>query len=371
MPKRSKATRDQDGIYQRPDSPYWWGTWTKPGGGTARRSTGVEVAADPRGIEAKRARARMMVEAGAAPEAAHPGRTWDELMEAYLDQVQKAPRTMERDRRTLRPLYREFSGRMLAGITGADIRAYRAKREEDGVMGSTIGSEIRLMGAATAWAIKELDWPIPNPWAGRAPAAQPPRARWLTRDEAAALIDAAERLARRYAPTAYLPDWIRLCLYTGLRPGEAVALEWRRVDLAAGLILFDAGHGVGGQKSGKAGSVPINQQARVALLSRERARQDGCPWVFPGRTGGPMKRAQTAFERAVEVSGLADVHPHDLRRTFGSWLAQEGVPLQQISRLMRHEGIDVTHRVYAHLAPQTLADAAGVLDQSPKLKVVK
>ena len=313
-----------------------------------------------------------MVDEGAAPEAAHPGRTWDELMEAYLDGVQLAPRTMERNKASLRQLYPSFTGRLLAELTGADVRAYRAKREEDGVSPGTIAREIMLMSAATNWAIQELEWATPNPWAGRAPASTPPRDRWLSRDEAQRLLEAAEAMGRKQAPTVYLADFIRLCLYSGLRPGEAVRLEWRRVDLVQGLLMFDAGHGPGGQKSGLAGSVPINQQARVALLSRRRAVPDGCLWVFPGRKPGrPIDDCRNAFASCVKLAGLVDVHPHDLRRTFASWLVQDGVDIQRVSRLLRHDDIGITHRVYAHLAPDTLAEAAAVLDQAPRLRSVK
>jgi len=50
-------------------------------------------------------------------------------------------------------------------------------------------------------------------------------------------------------------------------------------------------------------------------------------------------------------SGLKDVHPHDLRRTFGSWLAQQRMPIHSASALLRHSDIQVTVNVYAHLAP--------------------
>jgi integrase len=52
-------------------------------------------------------------------------------------------------------------------------------------------------------------------------------------------------------------------------------------------------------------------------------------------------------------------------------LAQANVPILTISKLMRHSSIQVTARVYAHLAPATLADAVAVLDEAaPGLKLV-
>ena len=55
---------------------------------------------------------------------------------------------------------------------------------------------------------------------------------------------------------------------------------------------------------------------------------------------------------------------HDLRHTFGSRLAQAGVPILTIKELMGHPQITVTMR-YAHLAPSNLQTAVPVLDQVP------
>ena len=61
-------------------------------------------------------------------------------------------------------------------------------------------------------------------------------------------------------------------------------------------------------------------------------------------------------------AGLEDTHPHDLRRTFGSWLVQAGVSIQAVSALLRHSDIRITDRVYAHLSPESLREAVAVLN---------
>ena len=48
---------------------------------------------------------------------------------------------------------------------------------------------------------------------------------------------------------------------------------------------------------------------------------------------------------------LENVHPHDLRRTFGSWLVQSGIGIERVSALLRHGDVAITARVYAHLRP--------------------
>jgi len=54
--------------------------------------------------------------------------------------------------------------------------------------------------------------------------------------------------------------------------------------------------------------------------------------------------------------GLEGVTFHTLRHTCASWLVMEGVPLFEVSKLLRHASIQMTER-YAHLAPDHLHDA--------------
>jgi len=84
--------------------------------------------------------------------------------------------------------------------------------------------------------------------------------------------------------------------------------------------------------------------------------------VFSNRECERIAKVHKSFASAVRAAGLGDVHPHDLRRTFGSWLVQAGVPIQTVSALLRHSDIRVTDRVYAHLSLATLRDAVDVLN---------
>jgi hypothetical protein len=60
MPKRNK--RDQDGVFERPDSPYWWASYIDGRGKPARRSTGVRRDEDPRQEQARALRAQWVLE---------------------------------------------------------------------------------------------------------------------------------------------------------------------------------------------------------------------------------------------------------------------------------------------------------------------
>ena len=88
--------------------------------------------------------------------------------------------------------------------------------------------------------------------------------------------------------------------------------------------------------------------------------------VFAAPDGGHLRngnwRSRSGWARVTKELGLADVTPHDLRRTFGSLARAAGADLRWIQRAMGHESINTTARVYAHLYDDELDIVAAALD---------
>jgi len=70
---------------------------------------------------------------------------------------------------------------------------------------------------------------------------------------------------------------------------------------------------------------------------------------------------KTAFNRARERAGLADLRFHDLRHTFASRLVQAGIPLYEVMHLTGHKSFEMVQR-YSHLAPDYADRAIQVLN---------
>ena len=186
------------------------------------------------------------------------------------------------------------------------------------------------------------------------------RLRWLSRNEARRLVDAA-RVQRR---ASYLVDFLELALNTGMRRGEVLGLEWVRVDLNAGLIYLKGRH----QKNGKVGSVPLNQTARDALVRRDEFRVQYCPkspWVFAHPDGARLQSVKRPSATACSAAGIEDFRIHDLRHCCAAWLVQAGVSIRAVAEILRHADIRATMR-YAHLSPETVGAAASVLDRESR-----
>ena len=57
------------------------------------------------------------------------------------------------------------------------------------------------------------------------------------------------------------------------------------------------------------------------------------------------------WKKICEIAGLADLKFHDLRKTFGSLLAQNGVSTAVTQRLLEHSSPNLTNKVYTNVDP--------------------
>ena len=142
---------------------------------------------------------------------------------------------------------------------------------------------------------------------------------------------------------------VRLLALTGCRLNEIMRLQWSYVDLRTGeLRLPDS-------KTGK--KVVHIGNAAVAVLGKLK-RADGNPWVITGRSGfGRLSDLQPFWQRVRARAGFKDARIHDLRHTFASFGASNGLPLLMLGRLLGHTQVQTTAR-YAHLIHGTVKQAA-------------
>jgi integrase len=352
---------NDNGIYERPDSPYWWACWMLPSGKTARRSTRIRRDLDPNGIEAQRIRESFIHDAPRVISGRN-NMLWEELVEAYLPVLKRRCKdsTFIRYRHALKQLLPYFAGKP-AAMPSSEVKTYIRMRENDGYANATINIDVGLMQGMYSWAIDELELDIRNPWARRTLPTNNARERFLTREE----VDRLMEIARGQYMAPYLADVIIISVHTGMRRNEVLKLSWDRVDLENGVITF----GKDQQKNGKAGAIPINASARLAFLSlKEKGRSP--IWVVSDFKGARIASIEVAWQTCKHKAGLSDIQMRDLRRTFASWLVQSNVPIKTVSNLMRHSDIKITAKVYGHLDQATLKEAAAVLDTPPRLKIV-
>jgi site-specific recombinase XerD len=72
------------------------------------------------------------------------------------------------------------------------------------------------------------------------------------------------------------------------------------------------------------------------------------------------------FRRVITRAGLvgADWTPREMRHSFASLLSADGVPVENIARLIGHAGGSVvTEKVYRHQIKPVIQDGAVVMDR--------
>ena len=258
--------------------------------------------------------------------------------------------------RTLRGFW---GGHTLDYVTGPHCRAYVAGRTTP----SMARHELEVLRAAINHHRKEgLHDKLVSVVLPRRP---PPRERWLTRQEAAALIRAAWRYREKQGgPMAgrrtrrHAAQFMIVARYMGSRAAVicGASLADKRpagrpwVDLTTGIFHgLPEGQRVTGKRRQK---VPIPPR----LLRRLRWwRRLGQRYVVEWNRR-PVKSISKAHRAAVADAGLGpDVTPHVWRHTVATWTSQASVNPKQAAAFLAMS-VETYMRVYGHHDPSKFGD---------------
>jgi integrase len=147
-------------------------------------------------------------------------------------------------------------------------------------------------------------------------------------------------------------------LNTGLRLNSQYVATYEMMDCTRNVLDIPR------TKNDEPVHMPLNQEALAAIRSLPSWKERKGP-IFRSqrRPGEAVKSNDHWFKPALKLAGITGFRWHDLRHTFASWLIQDGVPLEQVSKLLGHKSLAMTMR-YAHLAPNQLHAAVAKLETS-------
>lgn len=286
-------------------------------------------------------------------------------------------------------LHQHYGPIAIRDLSPQDTLSYIDKRVE-GEIGhpsehSTIGRELAVLSAAINHMAKHHAQRI-----GLAPAQQlpvihkpvanGPRDRWLTEDEASAILTVARGRDKKRLPRVYL--FTMLALHTAARSGAIRALTWFQVDLDRKLInLNPRGRA---QTAKRRPPIPISDALLPMLIqAKAEAKSSVKKSEYVLKTPGTIR---TAFGSVIEDAGLlprqpwlkahreptdaewsvywqARVTPHTFRHTWATWAAQRGVPLFEIAGMLG-DSMKTVELNYAHHHPDHLR---GAVSSMPKI----
>lgn len=255
---------------------------------------------------------------------------------------------------------------LLSELDKPAIAAYVATRLDDGAAHYTVHKELMVIRGT----LKAFDY---------SPAIVPtietrytPRETWLTRAQFDKLLGALETThAKLGAELVWQRQaWCALHVLASTNKSEAERLVWDDVHIGEDDWLYDDEGEItakgwvrirGTKRQARDRVVPLADEI-IELL--ERAPRPA------GRVVGPWRNSTRDLERFCAAAKIPRATSNDLRRTFASWLAQAGVPLLDVSRLMGHHSTKMVERVYAQLGIDNYTAAIAKLPR-PGLRRVK
>lgn len=242
---------------------------------------------------------------------------------------------------------------LIKDITEEDVDAFRLWLRKKGNKNSTINRKTSALSVMLSFAYSRRAL-VRIPAIGRLPEHNTLE-RYITQQEEAAVIRAMKHFG--YTGQA---EAVIVLIDTGIRTSEIFTI--RRCD-----VYFSAdGRGsisIWKQNTKGKQSRTVPMTSRVAQIIKDRMNRtaDGDGLLFPN-TKAWLRSAWDRVRAYIGIDTEKDIfYPHLLRHTFGSRLAQRGVPIQKIAYLMGHTNIKTTMR-YAHLSPQSFEGIIDVLE---------
>ncbi|MCY3856085.1 MAG: site-specific integrase [Rhodospirillales bacterium] len=275
-----------------------------------------------------------------------PGRAMTAFAAEFIDRHARnwKPRTLETNRRAIETcILPAFGNLTVDEIATEHVRDWFASMaERPGIANRSVPVLSVMMRMAELWGYRAHNT---NPCKNTRRYRMQPKERFLTADEMTRLNAVLTR-DEFYCP--HVVAIVRLLMLTGCRFGEIAALEWNWIK-GKRIFLPDS-------KSGPR-TVWLSSAARAVIDAIPRYGPD-CPFLFPARPPTrPIDNINTQWDRIRREAGLSDVRLHDLRHSWASVAATNGVDMVTIAKLLGHALVETTER-YTHLSDRSVADAA-------------
>ena len=148
---------------------------------------------------------------------------------------------------------------------------------------------------------------------------------------------------------------ILLCLYSGLRIGELIALQWSDIDFSKGILTvskscYDGKDGLIIDEPKTVSScrtIPLPKQL-FPILRRIRKKSDSLFVVSNHGKPVSVRSYQRSFELLLKKLKIAHRGFHSLRHTFATRALECGMDVKTLSEILGHKNPTVTLNRYAH-----------------------
>ena len=241
----------------------------------------------------------------------------------------KSEKTIAQYRRTAEKLAR-LTGKDYTDTDVYDIRLFLAEEKQRGIANRTLENTRANLSAFFQWLLQE-DHITKNPCMNIPPIKYPDKVRMPF---SSIEIDALRLACKTRKERAI----VEVLLATGLRVSELTDLEID--DLDFGKLSVHVRNG----KGAKERTVYMTDLARQHLQEYLMNRKELSNHVFLNRANKPLAAGgvRHILNELGERAKVEHVHPHRFRRTFATNLAERGMDIQEIRKLLGHSNINTT-----------------------------
>lgn len=253
----------------------------------------------------------------------------------YFDSKMKHCKTCKKMQSIWNRHYKQWEGRPAAEITRLDVQTLH----------NEIGSKTPVMANRALEILKAVyNFALDHDKIGFNPAQrvkkhrEQSRTRYITKDEMPKFLEVIEEDI-----PSYYCSFFKILLFTGARSGVVKKMRFEDVDRKRNLWTIP-----GDQcKNGDEAAIVLCDEVITILFKMNYRHGDG--YVFPANSkSGHLESVAKVWKEILKHSGLKDLQVHDLRRTLGSWQAEQGDSLKIIQETLTHRSEKST-QVYARV----------------------
>ncbi|MEE3699064.1 site-specific integrase [Streptococcus uberis] len=206
------------------------------------------------------------------------------------------------------------------------------------------------------------------------------KVKFIEKDDLKKFLDYIEKDKLRNYKTNFNYVLYKLLLATGLRIGEACALEWSDIDLINGTINIDKTYSKSIRRlsttKSKSGTRLISiDQATVNMLKLYQVRQrqlfhevgGKAPKVVfatPTRKYQNTAIRQDALDRRLKEIGCPRFTFHAFRHTHASLLLNAGISYKELQYRLGHATLAMTMDIYSHLSKDKEKEAVSYYEKA-------
>lgn len=244
-----------------------------------------------------------------------------------------------------------------AEVTPARLQAFLAELGKKGYARRTVQLHHDILAMVFDWCILRGIVPVSPMQAVSVPKGLKTTRRTVPQDDA---LEAVR--TRTDAPFAL---FALLCLYCGLRRGEALALRYEDIDRKANVIhVTKALEYPGNQPEIKTPKTAtgIRDVPIPAVLRPLIPKSSG--YLFAAADGGPLTKIAYRHAWAQYCKAIGhEITAHQLRHGYATFLYEAGVPVLAAQQMLGHANASTTMNIYTHLREKQERSAAAMLDE--------